>query len=86
MDPRPLGQGSILYFAYWHGHHDVSNVEDDAADEHRSGAAENDGPDAADVRIFLFQPFQRIEFVHVHEQPSGNWSAALFEPYGTAAV
>ena len=86
VDSRPFGKGSVLYFAHWHGYHDVSDVEDDAADDDRSRTAENDGVDAADVRIFLFQPFQRIEFVYVHEQPGGNWPAALFESHGTAAV
>ena len=69
-----------------HGHYDVSDDEDDAANNDRSCATENDGADAVDVRVFLFQPFQWIEFVYVHEQSRWHRAASLFESYRAAPV
>ena len=58
LDPRPFGKGSVLYFAHWHDHHDVSNDENDAADDGGPGAAKNDDVDAADDGIYSSSGFR----------------------------
>ena len=79
LDSRPFGDGPVLYFADRHDHHDVPDDENDAADDGGSGAAENDGVDAADDGIYFLPAFERIEFVYVHEQSGGNRPAVLSE-------
>ena len=79
LDSRSFGEGSILYSADRHGHHDVSDDENDAANHYGPGATENDVADAVDVWLFLFQPVQWIEFVHVHEQSGRHRPAGLFK-------
>ena len=85
MDPRPFGDGSVLYFANRDGGADVRNEPDDAADYGGSGAAANDGVHAADDAVLFLPAVERVKFVHVDEQHRGNCAAVLFEQDRAAA-
>ena len=80
VDSRPIGDGPVLYFADLDDDFDVSDDEDDAADDGGSGVY------AAVYGIYLLPVFERAEFVYVHEQPGGNRTAVLFEQDRTVAV
>src|SRR5262249_20777498 len=66
-------------------HYHVSDDEDDATDDRGSGAAKDDGADAGDDGLHIFQAFERVEPVHVHQQFGRHGPAILFEPHRSAA-
>src|SRR6202049_4635179 len=86
LDHRFVGQGSVLYFADHHGGVHVARFEDDAHDEHRSAAADDDEDHAGHHgrTVHDLADFQRFGSVYFNQQLGRHHSAVVAESFASA--
>src|SRR6266566_1452715 len=85
LDHRSVREGPVLHFAGGYGGLDVFGFEDDANDQHRSAATDDDEIHAAFFcrYVHYFPDFERTCRVHFNQQPGGHRATMVFESYAS---